>query len=325
MKAASTLLACALLAAGVSSAAAAQQSSKVHRIGVLGVASATTYARQVEALRRGFSELGYVEGKNLAIDFRWADHDPGRLPTLATELVRTNPDVIVTSGPGTAVLKRTTSTIPIVMAVSTNAAEAGLVASLARPGGNITGSSSFAREFMLKRVELLKEALPRLEHIGLLVHANSPGNARNIEALRDAARSINARLRVIEVSATTELADAFSSFAKDRTEAVIVGESTVLVAAAAQIAQFANANRLPSIGFVELAEVGGLMAYGADFPALWHRAATFVDRILKGMKPSELPVEQPMKFEFVFNRRTAKALGLQVPQSILLRADRVIE
>ena len=265
MKAVGTFLVCALLAAGVSSAGAAQQSSKVHRIGVLGVASATTYARQVEALRRGFSELGYVEGRNLAIDFRWANHDPGRLPALATELVRTNPDVIVTSGPGTAVLKRATSTIPIVMAASTNAVEAGLVASLARPGGNITGSSSFAREFMATRVELLKPALPRLEHIGLLVHADSPGNPRNIEAAREAARSIKARVRVIEVRGTTELPDAFAALAKDRTEALIIGDHTVFVAEAPLIARLANANRLPVIGFVEIAEVGGLMAYGAEF------------------------------------------------------------
>ena len=315
-----------LSAIGASAYARAQQAPRVYRIGVLGVASPVTYARQVEALRRGLRELGYVEGKNVALEFRWAESNAARLPELAAELVRMNPDVLVTSGRAIPVAKRATTTIPIVMAVSTNAVENGLVASLARPGGNITGSSSFARELTLKRLELLKEAFPRLQRIGLLVHSNNTAtNPGLIRAMEDGARSIRAELRAVETSGAADFERAFAALATDRAEALVVADHTVLVAEAAHLSRLANANRLPVIGFAEIADTGGLMAYGVDFPVLWHRAATFVDRILKGAKPADLPVEQPMKFEFVINLAAAKILGATIPNSVRMRADRVLE
>ena len=292
---------------------------------MLGVASPSGYARQVEALRRGLRDLGYIEGRNVVIEFRWADGIASRLPELAAELVRLNPDVIVTSGPGTAILKRATSTIPIVMAVSTNAVESGLVASLARPGGNVTGSSSFSIELSVKQLELLKETLPRIARVGLLVHSNTPTNPGLVQALADAARIRNVQLQVVEAGGAADFEPAFATLAKDRAEALIVAGHTVFVAEAPRIAQLARTNRLPVIGFVEIADAGGLLAYGVDFPERWGRAASFVDKILRGAKPADLPVEQPMRFELVVNLNTAKALGVTIPSSVRLRADRLID
>ena len=303
----------------------AQQATKVYRIGVLGVASPSGYARQIEAFRRGLRDLGYIEGKNVIVEFRWAEGNVARLPELATELVRLNPDVLVTSGPGTAVAKRATSTIPIVMAVSTNAAESGLIASLARPGGNVTGSSSFAHELSVKRLELLKEAFPRLTRVGVLLHSNSPINPGLVQAMVDAARINKVQLQVVEVSGSTDLEPAFATLVKGRADALIVADHTVLVAEAARIAQLAKTSLLPVIGFVEIADAGGLLAYGVDFPELWGRAASFVDKILRGAKPADLPVEQPVKFEVVVNLKTAKALGVTIPSSVRLRATRIID
>jgi len=313
-----------LSALGTSLFAQAQQTPKVYKIGILGVASPATYARQVEALRRGLRELGYFEGKNVALEFRWAEGHAARLPELAADLIRMNPDVIVTSGQATAVAKRATSTIPIVMAVSTNAVESGLVASLARPGGNVTGSSSFARELTMKRLELLKQTFPRLNRVALLLHVNNP-NPELVRAMEDAARSIKVELQAVETSGPEDFERAFATVVRGRAGALIVGDYTVLVAQAARISQLAYAHHLPVIGFAEIADTGGLMAYGVDFPVLWHRAATFVDKILKGTKPADLPVEQPMKFEFVINLKTAAVLGATIPNSVRMRADRVIE
>jgi len=305
--------------------AEAQQASKVYKVGLLSVASPTGYARQIEAFRKGLRDLGYVEGKSITIEFRWADGNVARLPELAYELVRLNPDVLVTSGPGTAIAKRATSTIPIVMAAATNAVETGLVASLARPGGNVTGSSSFGRELAAKRLELLKEAFPRLSRVGVLLPSDSPSNPGLVQALQDAARSVKAQLQVVEAASSADFERAIATLVKGRADALIVADHTMLVAEAERISRLANANHLPVIGFVEIADTGGLMGYGVDFPVLWHRAASFVDRILKGTKPGDLPVEQPMNFEIVINLKTAKALGLTISPSLLLRADRVIE
>ena len=303
----------------------AQQAQKVFRMGVLGVASPSGYARQVDAFRRGLHALGYVEGKNVAIEFRWADGNVSRLPELATELVRLNPDVIVTSGPGTAIAKRATSTIPIVMAVSTNAVESGLVASLARPGGNVTGSQSFSTELSTKQLELLKETFPRLARVGLLLYSNSPTNSGLVQALADAARIKKVQLQVVEVGGTADFDPAFATLMKGRAEALIVAGHTVFVAEAPRIAQLGRTNRLPMIGFVEIADAGGLLAYGVDFPELWGRAASFVDKILRGTKPADLPVEQPMRFEIVVNLNTAKALDVTIPSLVRFRADRFID
>lgn len=303
----------------------AQKPDRIYRVGVLGVASATGYARQVDAFRRGLRDLGYIEGKNVLIEFRWADGNASRLPELAAELVRLNPDVIVTSGPGTAIAKRATSTIPIVMAVSTNAVESGLVASLARPGGNVTGSSSFSIELSTKQLALLKETFPQLARVGLLVYSSYASNSGLIQALADAARINRVQLQVVEVGGNADFEPAFAALMTGRAEALIVAGHTVFVAEAPRIARLARASRLPVIGFVEIADSGGLLAYGVDFPERWGRAANFVARILNGAKPADLPVEQPMRFEFVVNLATAKALGVTIPSSVRLRADRVIE
>lgn len=292
---------------------------------MLGVASPAGYARQVEAFRRGLRELGYVEGKTVSIEFRWAEGNAARLPELAAELVRLNPDVLVTSGPGAATAKRATTAIPIVLAASTNAVESGLVASLARPGGNITGSTSFSRELAAKRLELLKEVIPRLNRVGVLLLANSTGNPALLQAMEVAARSIGLQLLPVEASGAADFERAFAALASRKAGALLVIEQTVLVAEAARIAGLATTNRLPAIGFVEIADHGGLLAYGVDFPVLWHRAASFVDKILKGTRPADLPVEQPAKFELVVNLKAAKSLGIAIPNTVRLRADRVIE
>lgn len=305
--------------------AEAQQASKVYKVGVLGVASPTGYARQIEAFRQGLRDLGYVEGKSIVIEFRWADGNVSRLPELATELVRLNPDVLVTSGPGTAIAKRVTSTIPIVMAVSPNAVETGLVASLARPGGNVTGSSSFSRQLAAKRLELLKEAFPRLSRVGVLLPSDSPSNPGLVQALQDTARSVKAQLQVVEAGSSADCERAIATLMKKRADALIVVDHTMLVAEAERISQLANANHLPVIGFVEIADTGGFMGYGVDFPVLWHRAANFVDKILKGIKPGDIPVEQPMKFEIVINLKTANILGIKIPQTLLMRANKLLQ
>ena len=304
----------------------AQQAQQVFRIGVLGVASPSGYALQVEAFRRGLRDLGYIEGKNVLIEFRWADGNISRLPELASELVRLNPDVIVTSGPGSAIAKRATSTIPIVMAVASNAVESGLVASLARPGGNVTGSSSFSSELSTKHLELLKETFPRLARVGLLLYSNSPtNNSELVKALTDAARIKKVQLQLVEVGGIADFEPAFATLLKGRAQALIVAGHTVFVAEAPRIAQLARTSRLPVIGSVEIADAGGLLAYGVNFPELWGRAASFVDKILRGAKPADLPVEQAMRFEIVVNLNTAKALGVTIPIPVRLRADRLID
>ena len=224
-----------------------------------------------------------------------------------------------------SIAKRATSTIPIVMAASTNAVETGLVASLARPGGNVTGSSSFARELAAKRLELLKEASPRLSRVGVLLPTDSPANPGLVQALQDAARSVKVQLQVVEAASSADFERAIATLVKGRADALIVADHTVFVSEAERISRLANENRLPVIGFVEIADTGGLMAYGVDFPILWHRAASFVDKILRGAKPGDLPVELPMKFEIVINLKAAKALGITIPNSLRVRANRVID
>ena len=304
---------------------AQQPPVKVHRIGLLGVASAATYARQVEALRAGLRELGYVEGKNLVIEFRWAGGRLDQLPGLAAELVRLKVDIIVTSGAGNRVAKQATTTIPIVMAVSNDAVASGLVASLARPGGNITGSTSFGPELDVKRLELIKEALPRMRRVAVLFDSSNPESKRRTLAMEVTARALKVELQQFGVSGPGEFESAFLAMIRQRVEAVTILTDTVLVANAGAVATLAAKHRIPSIGSIEVVEAGGLMAYGVNFPALWHRAAVFVDKILTGAKPGDLPVERPTIFDFSINDKAAKALDIKFPQSILVQATRVIE
>ena len=305
---------------------AQQQAAKIARIGFLGTASASGWASRVEALRAGLRDLGYVEGKNIVIEFRWAKEKYDQLPDLAAELVRLKVDVLVTGGtPGTLAAKRATTTIPIVMAVSGDAVASGLVASLARPGGNITGSTFFVQELYAKRLELLKEAVPRITQVAVLLNPDNPASLTNIKQMEIAAKSMKVELQRFEVRGPNEFEGAFSAMAKRRVDAVEITDDPMLIVNARAIADLAAKKRLPSIGFKEYAEAGGLKAYGVNLLDMWRRAAYFVDRILKGTKPGDLPVEQPTKFELVINMKTAKALGIKLPPSILVRADRVIE
>ncbi|MBI2466349.1 MAG: ABC transporter substrate-binding protein [Candidatus Rokubacteria bacterium] len=304
----------------------AQQAAKVHRIGLLGVASVSAYASLVEAFRQGLRDLGYVEGKNIVIEYRWAEGKYDRLPELAAELIRLPVDLIVTHAtPGSRAAKQTTATIPIVMATSGDAVAAGLVASLARPGGNVTGLSILFPELSAKRLELLKDGLRDVSRAPVLWNANNPAHPLAVKAMELTAPSLGLELQQFGVRGLNDFDSVFPAMTKWRADAVAVLEDPMINSHHERIVGLAVKNRLPTIGSRELAEAGGLLGYGADFHELWRRAATFVDKILKGAKPADLPVEQPTKFELVINARTAKALGLTILPALLLRADRVIE
>ncbi len=304
----------------------AQQSpAKVARIGFLGMPTAAGWTKMVEAFRAGLREYGYVEGRNLVIEFRWAEGQYDRLPGLATELVRLKVDVIVTHATaGVRAAKEATTTIPIVIAATGDAVAAGLVASLARPGGNVTGSSFFGPEIAAKRVELLKEALPRIGRVALL-HNVGIGSQYAVEAVERAASSRNLELHKAPVRGPDEFEAAFAKMAGWHVDAVLINEDPMLVANAKAIVELAAKRRYPTVGFAQIAEAGGLMAFGASIVQMHHRAAYFVDKILKGARPGDLPVEQPTTFELLVNLKTAKALGVTISQSVLMRADRAIE
>jgi putative ABC transport system substrate-binding protein len=303
------------------------QPTKVARIGFLGLASSTGWATRVDALREGLRDLGYVEGRNIFIEFRWAEGKYDRLPSLADELVRLGVDVLVTAGtPGTLAAKRATSTIPIVMAVSGDAIATGIVDSLARPGGNITGSTFFDPEMTAKRLEVLKEAIPRLAQVAVLLNPDNPGSTGPVlKAMQIAAESKKIALLRFEVLRPNEFDSAFAAMVQRRVDAVAIFDDAMFLANARAIADIAANNRLPLIGNREIVEAGGLIGYGVNTLELWRRAAYFVDRILKGARPSDLPVEQATKFELLVNLKTANALGITIPQSLLLRADKVIQ
>jgi len=304
----------------------AQQPGKVYRIGFLGATSPVGYAPQVEAFRAGLRDFGYVEGRNLKIEFRWAEGNYARLPGLAAELVRLKPDVLVThAGAGTRAAKHATTTIPIVFGVAGDAVALGLVENLARPGGNVTGSSFFFPELNAKRLEVLKEAVPRVSRVGVLLNPDNPANVATLRAMEEAARSLKVRLQSVEVRRPTEFEGAFTTLMKGHVEALAVYDDAMFIAEAVRIADLARSNRLPTIGFIEYAKAGGLLAFGVNFSDLWRGAARFVDKIFKGAQPADLPVEQPTKFELIVNLGAAKALGLTISPSLLVRADRVIE
>lgn len=303
----------------------AQQQGKLWRIGLLGMTSIEGFPRQVEALRAGLRELGYVEGKNLVIEFRWAEGKYDRLPALAAELVGLNVDLIVTHTTATLVAKQASATIPIVMATDTDPVGSGLVASLARPGGNVTGSAYFYPELNAKRLELLKELYPRIRRVAVLLNSGSARYAPVLQAMEVAAASLKIELQQFGVRSPDEFENAFAAMSKRRVEAVAILEEPMVYSNVDALSRLAMKNRIPATGFVEVAETGGLIGYGVNFPVLWHRAAYFVDRILKGTKPADLPVEQPTNFEMVINMKTARALGVRIPLSLRVRADRVIE
>jgi putative ABC transport system substrate-binding protein len=308
-------------------AASAQQPAKIHRIGYLSGGFPSANALRTDAFRQGLRELGYVEGKNIVIEYRYPEGKPDRLPALAAELVRLKIDVIITSGPSvTRAAKEATVTIPIVMTNDNDPVGNGFVASLARPGGNITGLSTLGRELSGKRLELLKEIVPRLSRVAVLGTSTSPGNAQNLKEMELAAEVLAVKLQYLDVLAPKDIETAFGAARTGRAEAILVLDSSVFGAQRTQIVGLAAKSRLPAIyhrsGFVE---AGGLMSYGVSFTDMDRRAATYVDKILKGAKPADLPVEQPTKFEFIINLKAAKQIGLTIPPNVLVRADRVIK
>jgi putative tryptophan/tyrosine transport system substrate-binding protein len=306
--------------------AAAQQPTKIPRIGFLSATSLSTISARIEALRQGLRELGYDEGENIVIDWRSAEGKLDRVPALAAEVVRLKVDVIVTGGAtDTRAAKEATNTIPIVMAQDSDPVESGFVASLARPGGNITGLSTLAAEVSGKRLELLKEIIPKLSRVAVLGISTRPGNAQSLKEVELAAGAFKVQVQYLDVLDVKEIETAFQAATKGRAEAVLVLQSPFFNSQRKQIVDLAIKSRLPAIyPQTDYTESGGLMYYGANTPDLFRRAATYVDKILKGAKPAELPVEQPKKFEFIINLKAAKQIGLTIPPNVLARADRVI-
>jgi putative ABC transport system substrate-binding protein len=308
-----------------SEAAAAQQPTKIPRIGFLS-GSLSGGATRIEAFRQGLRELGYVEGKNIIIEWRYSEGKPDRERAFAAELVRLKVDVIVTGGStSTRAAKEATATIPIVMSQDPDPIGNGFVASLARPGGNITGLSNFGPELSGKRLELLKEVVPRLRRVAVFGTSTFPGNAQIIREVELAAGALKVQLQYIDVLDPKDFETAFRAAVKGRAQAVLVLAGGVFTSQRTQLVALAVKSRLPAIYYAaEFVEDGGLMTYGANRSDLARRAATYVDKILKGRTPADLPVEQPMKFEFIINLKAAKAIGLTIPPNVLVRADRVI-
>jgi len=302
----------------------AQPQGKVWRIGVLGAGSPAGWAPMVEALRAGLRELGYIEGSNINIDYRWADGQYDRLPELVADLIRLKVDVIVTHATaGIGAAKRATTTMPIIMASIGDPVASGLLTNLSRPGGNITGLSFFTSEIGSKRLELMKEAMPDIRRVAVIWDRSLPrGFTAPMEA---AARTLKIAVELIDVNSADLLESTFSALAKKRVRGALIRETPMLISNARLVGAIASKHRIAAIGFKEVAEGGGLIGYGADIPTMWRRAATFVDKILKGARPGELPVEQAAKFDLIVNKKTANALGVKFPNSILVQATKVIE
>jgi putative ABC transport system substrate-binding protein len=308
------------------SPAQAQQPEKVARIGYFAVPPPRAVAARIDAFRHGMRELGYVEGKNFVLESRYAEGKLARLPALAAELVRLQVDVILSAGPAnTRAAKEATKTIPIVMAQDDDPVGSEFIASLARPGGNITGLSSLAREISGKRLELLKEIIPQLSRVAILGTSTSPGNAQGLREAELAADVYKIRIQYQDVLSLGDIEAAFRAVRQGRAEALFVLGGPVLNSDRAKIVALAAKNRLPATYNVpDFVEAGGLMTYGVSFVDLYRRAAIYVDKILKGAKPAELPVEQPKKFELIINLKAAKQIGLTIPPNVLARADKVI-
>jgi putative tryptophan/tyrosine transport system substrate-binding protein len=312
--------------------AEAQQPKKVSRIGYLSAFEPTTESTRSEAIRLALRELGYIEGQNIAIEYRYAEGKSDRYPELAAELVHLKVDIIVVAGADRLirVVKNTTKTIPIVMTGGgSDPVEAGLVESLARPGGNVTGLTTLNSELGGKRLELLKEAVPKLARVAVLYNpASSPGTTREVkEVLPVAARALRLTIQLWEVRAAENFDEVFAAISKWRPDGLYVGSRNPLMAAnEKRIVGFALKSRLPSAyDRREAVDAGGLMSYGADLGDRYRRVATYIDKILKGAKPAELPVEQPKKFELAINLKTAKQIGVTIPPNVLARADKVIK
>jgi putative tryptophan/tyrosine transport system substrate-binding protein len=307
--------------------ARAQQPTKVARIGFLSPFARAATVSSEEAFRQGLRELGWIEGRNSAIEYRYAEGKRERLPDLAADLVRLKVDVIVTSvGSDTASALKTTRTIPIVSAAGAGTYVFGPGGSLARPGGNVTGSTQLNVDLIGKRLELLRQIVPKLSRVAVLWNPHSIGSTNTWKEMQLAARQLGVELHLLEVRSSEDFEIALNEAIKARASALILTPDPLIDAHMKPIAEFAAKKRLPSTSHLtQFVEAGGLIAYGVNRPEQFRRAASFVDKILKGAKPGELPIEQPSKFELVINLRTAKAIGIHIPESVLLQANKVIE
>jgi len=305
--------------------AESETAGKVRRVGVLMSTNPVAASHIVAAFADSLRELGYVEGKNVVFEYRWAQSKSELFPQLAADLVQKNVDVIVASSQAPALAaKRATTTIPIVMVNTTDPVEVGLVASLARPGGNVTGlSQQLIPEIRAKQLQLLKEALPRASRVAVV---HSPATTVGLREYEQAGRALQLRIELVEVSGAEDLDRAFTKMARDRVDAIVVPGDTLLFTQRQRVSRLAREYRLPGIySLQEFTEAGGLMSYSARLTDLFRRAAVYVDKILRGANPATLPVESPTQYELVINLKTAKALGLTIPQTLMLRADQIIE
>ena len=307
-------------------AAKGQQAGKVYRIGLLDSASDPASVDRWKAFRERLRELGYTEGQNVVFESRWASGQMGRLPGLAKELVDAKVDILVTASNEAALAaKRATTSIPIVMATGADPVELGIVASLARPGGNVTGMFSLSNELGVKRVELLKQIVPQVSRLAIVRNPDNRGSALTARGVEKAAKSLGMTVHIVDVRGSKDLDAAFAAMKRGRADGVILLENTAFFSERRRFADLALTHRLPmSVMAKEYVEAGGLVSYGPDYPEQFRHAAGYVDRILKGAKPADLPVEQPTKFNLIINVKTAKALGLTIPPSLLARADEVI-
>ena len=307
----------------------AQQTGKVHRIGFLGNSTAALEANLVGPFREGLRDLGYVEGRNIVIEYRWAEGRYERFPALITELLAQRVEVIVTAGtPASLAVKNATATtaVPLVMVAVGDPVATGLVTSLARPGGHVTGLTSTAEELEGKRLGLLREVIPTLSHVAVLWNSENPTLLAALKEIRGAAQVLGMKLQVLEVRTSGELEEAFKAIVRERPGALRVMGDRLFLHNRQPIMGFATQQRLPVVPVhAEFVDAGALFAFGPSYPGMHRRAAYFVDRILKGAKPADLPVERPTTFELVINLRAAKALGLTVPSSLLARADQIIQ
>ncbi|MBI2153864.1 MAG: ABC transporter substrate-binding protein [Candidatus Rokubacteria bacterium] len=305
----------------------AQQKAKMYRIGFLGNSTAALEANLVGPFRDGLRDLGYNEGQNVLIEYRWAEGKYERFPTLIAELIALKVDVIVTAGtPATLAVKKATASVPLVMVAVGDPVGTGIVASLGRPGGNITGLTSISPELDGKRLELLREVVPKLSHIAVLWNAASPLQVVAERETRAAAQVLGMKVLSLGVRTAEEIESAFAAILKEQPGALLVLADRLFLHHRTRIMDFATQNRLPGVhAYRELVQVGGLMSFGPSYAGMHRRAATYVDKILKGAKPADLPVEAPTTFELVLNLKAAKALGLTIPQSVLLRATEVLQ
>ena len=319
------ILAIALTFAMAGAVARAQQPARIPRIGILIPASASSFSARVEAFRQRLREHGYVEGKNIVIEYRYAEGKPERLPDLAAELVRLNVDVIVTTGTGILPAKKASAAMPIVFAAAADPVGDGLVSSLARPGGNITGLSNMAPDLDGKRLELLKEAFPKVSRVAFLWEPSGTRGNRVLTDMEAAAKALGLKLLSLEVRSLDDFEGAFARAKRERAQALNTTPTALITTQQRQVLDFAAKNRLPAMyPQSEFVEAGGLMSYGPSQTDLFRRAADFVDKILKGAKPADIPIDQPKKFEFIVNLKAAEQIDLTVPSNVLVRADKVI-